>query len=709
MPPPGTKGMGKKGAGAISRQRSRNTTPISLPPPSSAKLPPTEEVDTEYLQVAAKLHLFRPITYDDLVDSTPASAPIPDSRTLDAVITRLKEFGELIEKRSLFSDFAMRAIAQARSQELQHSSAHMESGQKGALKKKRKATEQPAAALFFSLRQTRPSQQPFPAQPNSLSALQSFFHLAYSTSPADQVNWRLPLERSRSPHQHHLGKNPRKYGRTADAESSSSSLSPAGSPTTMNVDEKKAVEDDSESSSDEEGRPPERAKPASHTFGDDPSTFPDPTVYEIRDTTPRMTDDEKREIYSVARFPKSDLAELIAGEPPDKDFSNAKPSNQISFSTFSTYVEPFFRPFNDEDLAFLRERSDRVTPFTIPKRGKKHYLEVWAEEEGSMNIDSSPRGDKLPPNQPRGNIDHLDDDVAETDKLSVPPLLSRMLAAMRPEHRAVSADERPAMATNGVNGGEPSIVNGGDLDTAMADPPPLPLPAIEDPKSNLPPATYMPESSSENFKKGIPMRLEYANLDERLRMELQHVGFLSTEEDPPADYDAQYDDEVCARLRLLQEKLRQQVLVNGARKARLTELVKERMAFQEYTTILEDLDGQVQSAYLKRTRTIGKSKKKSRPGASAAATAAAAAQSTARPGIGDLTRTLMERRRKWIDVIGPVFDGETLTKVPRSNVKAEGGGVEPETAKETSIFGDDVMREWKNREQQAWDEEQEEE
>ena len=69
-----------------------------------------------------------------------------------------------------------------------------------------------------------------------------------------------------------------------------------------------------------------------------------------------MDDDEKREIYSVASFPHSDLRHLIAGTIPDKDFSNAKPTNQVNSNTFATYLEPYFRPLTDEDLSWLRER-----------------------------------------------------------------------------------------------------------------------------------------------------------------------------------------------------------------------------------------------------------------------------------------------------------------------------------------------------------------
>lgn len=69
-----------------------------------------------------------------------------------------------------------------------------------------------------------------------------------------------------------------------------------------------------------------------------------------------MSDEQKKEIYSVAVFPKSDLRHMMAGTPPDRDFSNAKPTNQVSANTFLTYIEPYVRPLTEEDIAFLKEK-----------------------------------------------------------------------------------------------------------------------------------------------------------------------------------------------------------------------------------------------------------------------------------------------------------------------------------------------------------------
>jgi transcriptional adapter 3 len=107
--------------------------------------------------------------------------------------------------------------------------------------------------------------------------------------------------------------------------------------------------------SDEDTRvAPQPAIPQQGFFPD--PLAPDPVIYHIREVTPNMTDEERKEIYQVTAFPTTDLSDQIAGTPPDKDFSNAKPTNQITANTFLTYAEPYVRPLTEEDIAWLRER-----------------------------------------------------------------------------------------------------------------------------------------------------------------------------------------------------------------------------------------------------------------------------------------------------------------------------------------------------------------
>ena len=101
---------------------------------------------------------------------------------------------------------------------------------------------------------------------------------------------------------------------------------------------------------------PRPAVPQVQTFGEDPLTFEDPTIYHIRQLHDFVTETEKKDVLGVAEYPHSDLHDLTPGTPPDRDFSNPKLDNRVTASQFTNYVEPYVRPITQEDLAFLEER-----------------------------------------------------------------------------------------------------------------------------------------------------------------------------------------------------------------------------------------------------------------------------------------------------------------------------------------------------------------
>lgn len=334
----------------------------------------------------------------------------------------------------------------------------------------------------------------------------------------------------------------------------------------------------------------------------------------------------------------------------------------------------------------------------MPRRGKRHYTEVWAEEDGALSRDT-PEQDKLPPNQPRGSLDQMDDEVAETDQISGGPLLNRLLSTMRFEHRPPPTDEKsqPNGLVNGI--GESALTNG-DLPNGTGQDS-APTEESSNKSQTIPPATALP--SFDRPAANAAQHLSHAQIDERLKAELRHIGFLSPDHVEP-DYDAHYDDEIAERLRFLQEKLREVSVVNGARKQRVLALAQEQMAYQEFATILEDLDGQVQQAYLKRTRTLGKTKKNTkRPGGGGGNHPVQGGVSTnavngdggkmgvggiSKPGIGDVARQLMTRRAMWEAKIGPVFPPDIR------RVKGPGEG----------IFTDAVMEPLMRQERERWEE-----
>lgn len=363
---------------------------------------------------------------------------------------------------------------------------------------------------------------------------------------------------------------------------------------------------------------------------------PDVIVYHIREVTPAMTDEEKKEIYSVTSYPTKDLSDQIAGGGiiPDKDFSNAKPQNQTAANTFQSFVEAYTRPLAEEDMAFLRERGDRVTPFLPIPRGKRHWAEMWAGEEGGMITDGT---DKFSTTQPRGHVEQIDEDNVGSDQISSGPLATRLMSLLKFEHRSPLND----LGGNDLN----AFTDGNDT---------MDLDGLTNGNENGERPLASATSVAELVGSKISQKLDYVQSDERIKSELRYLGLLAQDENP--DYDVHNDDDISERLRLLQAELRRVMLVNGARKARLLHLAKERLAYQEYSTIHDDLDSQVQQAYLKRTRTLGKTKKgpganKPKPGL---ASAVGFGINRARD-IGDNARMLMDRRKRWQNCIGPVF------------------------------------------------------
>lgn len=421
---------------------------------------------------------------------------------------------------------------------------------------------------------------------------------------------------------------------------------------------------------------PAPAIPHFQTFGPDPSKFDDPTIYHIRETTPHMSEEEIKEIYCVAEYPRSDLHDRIPGTPPDADFSNAKPTSQVNASVFANYVEPYIRPLTEEDMAFLKERGDRVGPFVLPRRGPRHYKEIWADEDGAMHIDTNDH--RLPPNEPRGTYENMGDEYLETDDISTGPLLSRLLSTLRPEGRGINN----STDSNGLS------LDAMDIDEGAGAGASTDVPNM----SSFPAASQLSELLQPSWRaSGVNNRTDYASLEDRMMMELKHYGLISDSDTEQVSYDSHFDDEVAARLRFLQTELRKQSVVNGARKQRLLELTEERMAQQEYNTIADDLDNQLNAAYLKRNRNIGKGKKQTkRPGGAGGGSHPVPNAGISRPGVGEPIRILMERKFHWNNTIGPVVHlGKT--------------GLPTET-----IFPEEKMKELESREVDIWNNETEE-
>lgn len=384
------KGKGREGG---RRSRSRNTTPSSVLSGSTAITGPSY---TAYLETdTSKLLVSTSSQSAEIIERLGSTTGVLDPAKLESLLSHVKELSQSAEDRSSACDQAMRNLRpkiKDTEQEEEQERLERESEQRKAKMKResheddddtrgRKAGKVKKGKDRSSVREERPlthgahgvaRQDGLDVKPEGkpLNTLQMF--LPSQTKMSDQHDSEDPARsRKRTP----AALDSPSPAKKAKQSPGTSSLSEAQSPeTAVDLDDKPspAKSDVSMDSSIEDHQPPPAAPVISHAFFPDPMAY-DPTVYHIRDVASGMMDEEKKEIYSVAKFPTKDLADQIAGTPPDKDFSNAKPTNQVSANTFATYIEPYVRPLVEEDVAFLREKVRTIqlymsAPLTVPGR-----------------------------------------------------------------------------------------------------------------------------------------------------------------------------------------------------------------------------------------------------------------------------------------------------------------------------------------------------
>lgn len=380
------------------------------------------------------------------------------------------------------------------------------------------------------------------------------------------------------------------------------------------------------------------------------------------------SDDEEeaalKKRLGVVSFPTKDLSEFLPGPLPEGDFTRGKPPNQVQLSTFSSFLEPYFRPWSEEDLGFLQQRNfsevvsfgRAISPYVIPPLGPP-YPQNWVEEDQQMAFtDNRERPPRVNPPVPpsvdvrqffaNGAPQDLTDANVEQGTVGLGPLTARLVTALLPEDHE-------------------------DDDAAEGSAPP-----------QAPAVSMIPKQP----QKG-PMISDFSSLEERLKREFRYVGIVDLEVlrkfaatkrqfklahdtgdidiDDPGDIEIDWvngleDDEICRELRFLQEKLGEVSAKNIKFKRRLLPVIQEQMAWQEYSNILADLDKQIDQAYSRRLK-MPKQKKKvtkdqHRNGNRDQSPAPATPDSSSTAVDNKpMVNALLEKRRRWINKIGSVF------------------------------------------------------
>ncbi|KDN39535.1 hypothetical protein K437DRAFT_259026 [Tilletiaria anomala UBC 951] len=343
-----------------------------------------------------------------------------------------------------------------------------------------------------------------------------------------------------------------------------------------------------------------------------------------------------------------------------KEGKKGKEQSQVPLNTFYSYADGYFKSLTEDDLAWLSSQTDDLEPFQIPPLGR-YYREVFEAEDAAQ---TGPDGIPLVP--------------AVVPPLSPPkasPYNTRFVpSSLTDKHLGSADDAKSGLLTERVvasllrttNGGLPQVPEGDEEDDAES------APSLT--------TTAAPTLPS--------MQQDTLAFEDKLKAELKMLDLF---DEAAVNSGQRQDDEVSAMLRKVQEALRKQMRVNEARKARLFELARSRMSYQEYITCLNTFERDIEAGWNKRQRQIRASvqrKKKGggggtssqaaaadqvsaggavpygEPGAAVVGGSAGAGAGPSKPVLPDSVISAMEKRRKLIDALGPMFDRLPLSWQP---------------------------------------------
>ncbi|KAJ7494378.1 histone acetyltransferases subunit 3-domain-containing protein [Mycena galericulata] len=329
-----------------------------------------------------------------------------------------------------------------------------------------------------------------------------------------------------------------------------------------------------------------------------------------------------------------------------EDFTTRQSTQQTLVTTFYTSIEPYLRPIREEDIGFLEHTGDEVEPYVMPKLGR-HYLDVWAEQDAAMLGATLPPDagqmrdappDAFAPPAPKWDPSTLMEADLATEARGHGPLTERVLSALLPM--------TDATVWKGVK-------------------------AAEDAMEGRPGGSAAAAARKE--------KMNVSDLEARIRDTMRYHGLL----DIPPDYSEKVDDPIATALRHAQRELRTVVATNKARKARLVDLARDRLGYQEYLELRDSIDRNISNTFTKLQKKDGpkalakKKKKLGDASASAAGTPVPGEASGSAPppvpppcpaalGLGpdddnrlvvpEQLRQLVETRRQWVDNVGAVFE-----------------------------------------------------
>ncbi|KAF8901827.1 histone acetyltransferases subunit 3-domain-containing protein [Mucidula mucida] len=322
------------------------------------------------------------------------------------------------------------------------------------------------------------------------------------------------------------------------------------------------------------------------------------------------------------------------------DFSKLKQPQQTNVNTFYTSIEPWIRNIREEDIGFLEHSGDDVEPFVLPKLGR-HYQDIWYDQDmgrfPAPNEDAPP--DLFAAPKPEWDPSSItNDDCEYVENRGHGPLLERVISALLPLEPQPNQTKTWRVK---------------DAEDAMEGRP--------------------GGSGAAASKKQV---LTVADLETRIRDTMRYHGLLT--EIP--DYSEKVDDPIATAIREGQRELRAVMARNKARRARLVDIARDRLAYQEYVELRDSIDKNINNAYSKLQRKDVPKPKKKKSGAVVMEVNGGSSPPQVPPcpaalGLGpdvenhlvvsEQLKSLVNTRRQWVDHVGSVFDQKQETQPGR--------------------------------------------
>lgn len=337
---------------------------------------------------------------------------------------------------------------------------------------------------------------------------------------------------------------------------------------------------------------------------------------------------ERESVYSVG--------DAAPPAPAPKDATRARPAKEVSqvpATTFFHFADAYFKPVTEDDLAWLSSRADDPTPFQFPDLGP-HYRTVWEKEDAELLgvLRAMEGGGASAPPLPvpvlapartvtepllpsSASLDALTDADMYSRTLCGGPLMERLASSLLLPDPGATSDSAPASLAM------QSTHSSSSHASSASDEAEKPWPPSPDPHKSL------------------------ADMEAQARQACEAVGLL--EPGASAHFDEHADGPIASALRLAQEKLRRQIRSNEQRKARLFQVAKDCMAYQDYLACLQAAEREIEASWTKRTRQLKASAGKKRKNDTDAA--------PSRPPPPDALPDALQQRKKLKAAFEPLF------------------------------------------------------